>query len=303
MRTQSGLRHQPRRQRLARSKQSDVWTNSLAAIGPAPEGAVWVSVGDRESDIFDHLFRARELGWHALVRARHDRTLDDPLGPGLLSKIRAQPAPASRTVVLSRRAGGAPCRPQRLRVAWLAVTVPAPWRARAAEPLELWCVRAWGGAVEWILLTTLAVTDAKSALERLDWYTCRWTIEEYHKGLKSGCAMERLRLRAAERLKAALGFAALIAVRLLQLRTAARQDPSAPALQVMDPHLVRVLARRLREDAERMSVHQFWHGVARLGGFLARKCDGDPGWQSLWHGLRRLLDLAWAESLSHVQSG
>ena len=115
--------------------------------------------------------------------------------------------------------------------------------------------------------------------------------------------MERLRLRAAERLKAALGFAALIAVRLLQLRTAARQDPSAPALQVMDPHLVRVLARRLREDAERMSVHQFWHGVARLGGFLARKCDGDPGWQSLWHGLRRLLDLAWAESLSHVQSG
>src|SRR5919206_132712 len=106
VRTQSGLRHQPRRQRLARSKQSDVWTNSLAAIGPAPERAVWVSVGDRESDIFDHLFRARALGWHALVRARHDRTLDDPLGPGLLSKIRAQPAQASRTVVLSRRAGG-----------------------------------------------------------------------------------------------------------------------------------------------------------------------------------------------------
>jgi len=68
VRKESGLRHQPRRQRLARSKQSDVWTNSMVAIGPAPEGAVWVSVGDRESDIFDHLFRARERGWHALAR-------------------------------------------------------------------------------------------------------------------------------------------------------------------------------------------------------------------------------------------
>ena len=306
VRTESGLRHQPRRQRLARSKQSDVWTNSLAAIGPAPEDAVWVSVGDRESDIFDHLFRAHELGWHALVRARHDRVLggaDDPLGPGLLAKIRAEPARASRTVVLSRRAGGAPSRPQRLSVAWLAVTVPAPQRARAAEPLELWCVRAWGGAVEWVLLTTLAVTDATRALERLDWYTCRWTVEEYHKGLKSGCAMERVRLRSAERLKAVLGFAALIAVRLLQLRAAARQAPNASALQVVDPHLVHVLARRLGGDADGMSVSQFWHGVARLGGFLGRKCDGDPGWQSLWHGLRRLLDLAWTEALSHVQSG
>ena len=115
--------------------------------------------------------------------------------------------------------------------------------------------------------------------------------------------MERLRLRSAERLKAALGFAALVAVRLLQLRAAARQDPSAPALQVMDPHLVQTLARRSGGDAARMSVPQFWRGVARLGGFLGRKCDGDPCWQSLWHGLQRLLDLAWAESLSHVQSG
>lgn len=303
VRTQSGLRHQPRRQRLARSKQSDVWSNSLAAIGPAPDGAVWVSVGDRESDIFDHLFRARELGWHALVRARHDRTLDEPLGPGLLTKIRAQPAQASRSVMLSRRAGGVPSRPQRLSVAWLAVSVPAPWCARAAAPLDLWCVRAWGGDVEWILLTTLAVTDARSALDRLDWYSCRWTMEEYHKGLKSGCAMERLRLRSADRLKAALGFVALIAVRLLQLRSAARQDPSAPALQMVDEPLVHVLARRLKVDAERMSVHEFWRGVARLGGFLGRKCDGDPGWQSLWHGMHRLLDLAWAEAPTHVQSG
>jgi len=29
--------------------------------------------------------------------------------------------------------------------------------------------------------------------------------------------------------------------------------------------------------------------TARLGGFLARKQDGLPGWQTIWHGWQRLL--------------
>ena len=28
----------------------------------------------------------------------------------------------------------------------------------------------------------------------------------------------------------------------------------------------------------------FLRGVARLGGFLARKSDGEPGWQTIWKG-------------------
>lgn len=32
--------------------------------------------------------------------------------------------------------------------------------------------------------------------------------------------------------------------------------------------------------------------VAGLGGFLGRKCDGEPGTQTLWLGLQRLDDMA-----------
>ena len=32
----------------------------------------------------------------------------------------------------------------------------------------------------------------------------------------------------------------------------------------------------------------FWRGVAQLGGFLGRKGDGEPGWQSLWRGWQEL---------------
>jgi hypothetical protein len=31
--------------------------------------------------------------------------------------------------------------------------------------------------------------------------------------------------------------------------------------------------------------------VAGLGGFLGRKCDGEPGTQTIWRGLQRLSDL------------
>ena len=32
--------------------------------------------------------------------------------------------------------------------------------------------------------------------------------------------------------------------------------------------------------------------IARLGGFLGRKSDGEPGTQSLWRGIQRMDDIA-----------
>ena len=38
-------------------------------------------------------------------------------------------------------------------------------------------------------------------------------------------------------------------------------------------------------------MREFVHGIARLGGFLARKRDGDPGVRALWRGYQRLQDI------------
>jgi hypothetical protein len=32
-----------------------------------------------------------------------------------------------------------------------------------------------------------------------------------------------------------------------------------------------------------------WTAIARMGGFLARRGDGKPGWQTLWRGWQRLM--------------
>lgn len=34
--------------------------------------------------------------------------------------------------------------------------------------------------------------------------------------------------------------------------------------------------------------------IAQLGGFLARKSDGEPGVKTIWQGLRRVMDVATA---------
>lgn len=94
-------------------------------------------------------------------------------------------------------------------------------------------------------------------------------------------------LRTAERFGALLGFAALLAVRLLQLRDRARQAPGAP---VAESELSqKVLALRLQVAPAAVATNVgFWRGVAQLGGFLGRKGDGEPGWQSLWRGWQEL---------------
>ncbi len=42
------------------------------------------------------------------------------------------------------------------------------------------------------------MNDVADALTQLDWYACRWVIEEYHKCLKSGCAIEKRQLETGK---------------------------------------------------------------------------------------------------------
>jgi hypothetical protein len=64
------------------------------------------------------------------------------------------------------------------------------------EPLTVWVIRVWEEQapegeepLEWILLTSAPTTLAE-AWERVDWYRCRWSVEDYHHCLKSGCRIE-----------------------------------------------------------------------------------------------------------------
>jgi Transposase DNA-binding/Transposase Tn5 dimerisation domain len=288
--------------RAKRPKESEVWAQVVETIGPAPTSEQrWVSVSDRASDIFSLARRARAQNWHCLWRVGQNRMVLTGRGreAKLLDWARRLPAQTG-TVIELRGRTDQPRRTVRLQVAWSAVTLCPPRNGpeRQQTPVSGWCVRCWEAgkgknALEWILFTTVPVTDAATARERIEWYRWRWLVEEYHKALKTGCAMEQRQLQSAQGLLALLGFLAIVAVRLLQLRTTARTAPDTPARQVVEPELLQTVVRLRGGSADRMTVDQFWRTVAGLGGFLGRKGDGNPGWQTLWRGWQRLQDLCW----------
>ncbi|HEX8847545.1 MAG TPA: IS4 family transposase [Pyrinomonadaceae bacterium] len=295
-----------RHQRRQRRTESDVWAEVIEKLGAAPDGESgtrWVSVGDRASDVFSYLRRARALGWHCLVRVCQERVIETPQGQRahLLSWAREALVPRAQQRIWLRARAGVPKRQLQLQIGWSEVRICAPQLGpeRGQEPVRGWCIRCWEGCgqaeqIEWILFSTVEVQEAAQAREQVQWYASRWVIEEYHKCLKTGCRMEARQLESAAGLKALLGFLSIVAFRLLKLREYARTQAERPAEEVVAEELVEVVRARLEiVRGEPLTVRQFWHGVARLGGFIGRKSDGEPGWQTLWRGWLRLQDLCW----------
>ena len=113
-------------------------------------------------------------------------------------------------------------------------------------------------------------------------------IEEYHKSLKTGCRVEERQYQTSKRLETMAGMMAVVAVRLLQLRSVARSDPKRPAREVVPAAWLRTLQRLRPKLPPDPTVRDFYRQLATLGGFLARQGDGEPGWLTLWRGFDKL---------------
>ena len=289
-----------RSERKRRERESEIWRTSVREVGCPPSGTQWIYVCDRYADDFETFETCREMGADFLIRVAQDRQAaighesSEP-SDRLLQLARSLPAAGGKTLWVRRR----PTRQARLaklQVAYGPVTVFPPWLSRpGSDPLRGWVVRVWEidppegeDPIEWVLLTTVPVEDLEMALTIASWYTLRWLIEEYYKCLKTGCSVEKRQLEEGERLRACIGVLAIVAVRLLQLKQQAKVEPDRPATACAPRGHVEVLAAYLNRAVEGWTVHEFWREVARLGGFLARKSDGEPGWQTVWRGWQKL---------------
>jgi len=136
-------------------------------------------------------------------------------------------------------------------------------------------------AVSWQLLTSEPI-ETPEQLERIvDIYRARWVIEEYFKAIKTGCAYERRQLMSLRALLNALAIFIPVAWRLLLLRTAARQTPTAPASDYMQEEEIKLLRWRSKRVKlpKHPTVEQVLLAIAGIGGHLKR--NGPPGWQTL----------------------
>src|SRR5262245_33565817 len=128
-------------------RESRLWVRAVAAIGPAPEGGLWIDVCDRGADLFEFLQYECRHGRSFVIRSTHSRALEleegDP-GPHLLhDRLRQQPALTAMSVELPGRPGR-PERTAKLRCSFLAVRLKAPHVKRGEhgrEALAVWAIR------------------------------------------------------------------------------------------------------------------------------------------------------------------
>lgn len=285
------------RQRLFKDKESYRWVEALTKIEQKVSTSTRViHVFDREGDIaevFDCVRHMQHTG--VLVRAAHDRSLDAE-SERLWQKLESQLISFEQEINLPETATRKP-RPAKLAVRFCPVQLRTPYRFDNREPLKVHAIYATEincpegeTPVSWMLLTTEAVTDVQTAATILRWYSYRWRVEEYHKIFKSGCQVERYRL-AAEGMKTLLGFLSVIAVELLQLTYLHRTQPTASAIEILNPTQLQILKVKSPKLPKLLTVSWAVEAVAYLGGYLEHRRKTPIGIQVLWRGWLKLHDL------------
>ena len=279
--------------------ESTRWTEGYTRIaelaGRMPDTRL-VYVADREADIVALMAQARDLGHPAdwLIRSQHNRAL--PEGGKLWAEVLAAEALGGIRFTMPSRQGQK-ARDVRQRVWAKRVTVPDGHGGR----IEVSCLvaREEGAPegvkpVEWRLLTNRSIDTFEAATELIDWYRARWEIELFFHVLKNGCRVEALQLSTVARLERALALFMVVAWRIARLMRLGRTCPDLDAalLFEQDEWQAAYILNRKKVPKTPPRLNEVVRLVAMLGGFLARKGDGEPGVKTIWLGLQRIVDFA-----------
>ena len=291
--------------RLDPNRESVVWGKLIDQIGTPPPDVRWIHVCDRGADDYEVYLRAHLNGCGWVIRAaRLNRNVQTVAGDNTtLEALLATVPVKDRLQVPVPRQGSRPARTAEVELRYSPFRMPQPSRINdwirehaPSEPLLMWCVQvtetnppAGVEALQWVLITSETVLNTPRALEVVSHYKKRWGVEEYHKALKTGCHVEERYYQTSARLERVTGLHAILALRLLQMRTLANETPDLPAINVAPKEWIDTLAQIRKQPSTGMTIHQFVRHLAGLGGHLGRKRDGQPGWITLWRGVEKLL--------------
>ena len=258
-----------------------------------------VCVMDREADFFELFDEQRKKPRvELLVRAKHDRktvgntaaalTLFDavrqsPLKSQFLLPIKGQSARPKRSKQKARDQIKA--RTAQVELRYCPVTLRPPAGHDDKLPLTLWVVHVRElsppvdtESVEWFLLTTCELDDAEDALACVRWYCLRWRIEDWHRVLKSGCAIEALAHKTRTRLERAIAIRLVIGWRIMLMTLLGRTCPGLPAQVLFSDIEIEVLTAYAKKTAGRTQDAGCSRPPGRATGWPCRPPQRPPAW-------------------------
>ena len=308
-----------RKQLPIEEKESLRWLTGLRqarALAQQMPTTQCVCISDSEADIYE-LFAEprgeRPVDW--LIRACQDRALEGAASQHLRAEVQATPVLYEVDLLIRGRQAKTQAedrvrrqnretRQAKVEVRATTLTLRAPWRAdRELPPVTVNVVLVREAnpppgepPVDWLLVTTLPI-DTPEAVRRIVTYYCvRWNIEVFFRTLKSGCRIERRRFEDVERVLPCLALCLIITWRTLFVCRMGRECPDLDCEAIFEPSewkavWVAVHRKKLPRKTPRLS--EIVHLIASLGGYVERP-KSEPGTQTLWIGMQRMYDLAWA---------
>jgi hypothetical protein len=299
-------------------KESMRWLTALRAARQVAQelpGVQSVCVADSEADIYEVFAEPRgEVPVHWLIRACQDRATSE-VGKHLRDQVLATPVRYQvELLIRGRRAKTAAedrarrqnreTRQAQVEVRAAPVTLrppPRPDRKLPAVTVNVVLVREPNPPlgetpVEWILVTTLPIATLEQVRAIVEYYCVRWCIEILFRTLKSGCRIERRRFEHVDRVLPCVGLYLIVAWRTLFICRMGRSCPDVDCEAIFEPSewkAVWVAVNRKKPPKKIPRLAEMVHLIASLGGYVERP-HSEPGTQTLWIGLQRMYDLAWA---------
>jgi hypothetical protein len=300
--------------RVRGSRESLLWLKGTKQL---PGDRQLVDVCDQGSDTFEFIEHEVHSGRRFVIRAAYDRGIvighgdpNESESSHLRTYARTLPIEGTWTLsVTSRETKKSPkkngkkktvrrtAREANMAVSFAAVQIKPPGTKNGLHgntPLKVWVVRVWEidppegqERLEWFLITNEVVETFTAAYRVVGWYECRWIVEEYHKGMKTGCQIESPQFTTEERLQPAIALISVVTLTLLEMRDASRRADAKTrtAREIISEDYISVLSAwrhgKLHED---WTIHEFYYALARLGGHQNRKGDSAPGWITIWRG-------------------
>jgi hypothetical protein len=270
-----------------------------------------VTIADREADIYDLFLLADRLKTHLLVRASQNRKINKTAihseisGELLWDFMKKQKIQGRIQVRVPKKEAQAE-RLAACNIKFGKINVLSPRHYKGSKDgnlnLDIYVIHIFEKqppkgceGIEWMLLTNIPVLTFEEAVEKMKWYCLRWRIEVYFKVIKSGFKVEDCRLEKSERLIRYLAVVSIVAWRVYWLTLVSRTAPNMPALLFLNDFDWKILFakfnlnKKIPKRPPTMKQITIW--IAQLGGFLARKGDGEPGVTHIWCGLKKLANM------------
>jgi hypothetical protein len=315
----TSAKQRKRKQTPIEEKESQRWLDGLRQarqLAQGLPGVCCVCVADSEADIYE-LFSeprgAQPVQW--LIRACQDRALDGADGGHLRDEVLATPvlyevdlkvrARQAKTAAEDRaRRRNRVARQAKVEVRAKTLTLRPPSRPdRKLPPVRVNVVvvrepnpPAGAEPVEWVLVTTLPIDTPEQVRTVVAYYCVRWGIELLFRTLKSGCRIEQRRFEDIERVLPCLGLYLIVAWRTLFVCHLGRECPDLDCEAIFEPSewkAVWVAVHNRKPPKKAPKLSEMVHLIASLGGYVERP-NTEPGAQTLWIGMQRMYDLAWA---------